>query len=77
MIGLRGILNAKQTQVHPGDPAKGGSGKHSLTSTVRRESELRESGALFTQGIEKRPWGNREFRVKDDFGNEIKFTEPA
>jgi uncharacterized glyoxalase superfamily protein PhnB len=39
--------------------------------------ELRKSGALVTQTIEKKPWGNREFRVKDDFGNEIKFTEPA
>ena len=39
--------------------------------------ELRASGALITQAIEKKPWGNREFRVKDDFGNEIKFTEPA
>ena len=40
-------------------------------------AELRDSGALITQTIEKKPWGNREFRVKDDFGNEIKFTEPA
>jgi uncharacterized glyoxalase superfamily protein PhnB len=40
-------------------------------------AELRESGALITQAIEKKPWGNREFRVKDDFGNEIKFTEPT
>jgi uncharacterized glyoxalase superfamily protein PhnB len=39
--------------------------------------ELRESGTLITQPIEKKPWGNREFRVKDDFGNEIKFTEPV
>jgi uncharacterized glyoxalase superfamily protein PhnB len=40
-------------------------------------AELRESGTLVTQAIEKKPWGNREFRVKDDFGNEIKFTEPV
>lgn len=40
-------------------------------------AELRESGALITQAIEKKPWGNREFRVKDDFGNEMKFTEPT
>ena len=38
-------------------------------------SELRESGASITQVIETKPWGNREFRVKDEFGNEIKFTE--
>jgi uncharacterized glyoxalase superfamily protein PhnB len=40
-------------------------------------AELSQSGALVTQAIEKKPWGNREFRMKDDFGNEIKFTEPA
>ena len=40
-------------------------------------AELSQRGALVTQGIEKKPWGNREFRVRDDFGNEIKFTEPA
>jgi len=39
--------------------------------------ELQQSGALLKQGIEKKPWGNREFRVNDEFGNEIKFTEPA
>jgi uncharacterized glyoxalase superfamily protein PhnB len=39
--------------------------------------KLRESGALVTQAVEKKPWSNREFRVKDEFGNEIKFTEPA
>lgn len=24
----------------------------------------------------RKPWGNRDFRVLDDSGNEIKFTEP-
>jgi len=24
----------------------------------------------------RKPWGNRDFRVKDDSGNELKFTEP-
>ncbi|HEY2469796.1 MAG TPA: VOC family protein [Terracidiphilus sp.] len=38
--------------------------------------ELKESGAQITQTIEKKPWGNREFRVPDEFGNELKFTEP-
>jgi len=32
-------------------------------------------GALITQVIERKPWGNREFRVKDLFGNEGKFAE--
>jgi catechol 2,3-dioxygenase-like lactoylglutathione lyase family enzyme len=30
----------------------------------------------FTQKIERKPWGNRDFRIKDDFGDELKFTEP-
>jgi uncharacterized glyoxalase superfamily protein PhnB len=39
-------------------------------------AELQRSGALMTQEITRRPWGNRDFRVKDEFGNELKFTEP-
>jgi uncharacterized glyoxalase superfamily protein PhnB len=39
-------------------------------------AEFLKSGAHLTQGIERKPWGNREFRLKDGFGNEIKFTEP-
>ena len=39
-------------------------------------AELRQRGAYLTQAILRKPWGNREFRVKDDFGNELKFTEP-
>jgi uncharacterized glyoxalase superfamily protein PhnB len=38
--------------------------------------ELQTSGALICQKIERKPWGNREFRVRDEFGNELKFTEP-
>ena len=38
--------------------------------------ELSGRGARITQPIERKPWGNREFRVRDDAGNEIKFTEP-
>jgi len=37
---------------------------------------LDRSGASITQGIERRLWGNRDFRVRDEFGNELKFTEP-
>jgi len=29
-----------------------------------------------TQGILEKPWGNRDFRVRDGFGNVMKFTEP-
>ncbi|HWE87679.1 MAG TPA: VOC family protein [Terracidiphilus sp.] len=39
--------------------------------------EFAARGVLFAQTIERKPWGNREFRIRDDFGNELKFTEPA
>jgi uncharacterized glyoxalase superfamily protein PhnB len=39
-------------------------------------SEYQRSGANLSQGILREPWGNRDFRVKDEFGNELKFTEP-
>ena len=38
-------------------------------------AELQSSGALISQGIIRKPWGNRDFRVKDASGNELKFTE--
>lgn len=38
-------------------------------------SELQGRGAHLLLGIVRQPWGNRDFRVKDDFGNELKFTE--
>lgn len=40
-------------------------------------SEFLQRGARVSQGIVRKPWGNRDFRVLDDSGNEIKFTEPA
>lgn len=39
-------------------------------------AELSNRGADLMQDIVRKPWGNRDFRVKDDFGNQIKFTEP-
>ena len=39
-------------------------------------AELQAAGATITQKIERKPWGNRDFRVRDEFGNELKFTEP-
>jgi uncharacterized glyoxalase superfamily protein PhnB len=39
-------------------------------------AEFQQSGARVTQGILRKPWGNRDFRLKDTFGNELKFTEP-
>jgi uncharacterized glyoxalase superfamily protein PhnB len=38
--------------------------------------ELRQRGAHFSQEILRKPWGNRDFRIKDESGNELKFTEP-
>jgi uncharacterized glyoxalase superfamily protein PhnB len=40
-------------------------------------AELQERGANLKQAIKRQPWGNRDFRVSDDAGNEIKFTEPV
>jgi uncharacterized glyoxalase superfamily protein PhnB len=39
-------------------------------------AELTKNGADISQPIQQKPWGNREFRVRDEFGNELKFTEP-
>ena len=39
-------------------------------------AELSDRGAKIAQAIERKPWGNRDFRVHDDSGNELKFTEP-
>ena len=39
--------------------------------------EFRQSGAAFSQPILRKPWGTRDFRLKDASGNELKFTEPA
>jgi uncharacterized glyoxalase superfamily protein PhnB len=38
--------------------------------------ELRRRGASVSQEIARKPWGNRDFRIYDDSGNELKFTEP-
>ncbi len=39
--------------------------------------ELESAGATICQAIERKPWGNRDFRVTDTFGNVLKFTEPV
>lgn len=39
-------------------------------------AELQRRGADLKQNIARQAWGNRDFRVNDDSGNEIKFTEP-
>lgn len=40
------------------------------------QAELQGRGARLSQEIMRKPWGNRDFRVNDDSGNELKFTEP-
>lgn len=38
--------------------------------------ELVSRGANLSQHMERKPWGARDFRVLDDSGNLLKFTEP-
>ncbi len=40
-------------------------------------AELRGRGAQVKQEVLRKPWGNRDFRITDPSGNEIKFTEPV
>jgi uncharacterized glyoxalase superfamily protein PhnB len=52
-------------------------GVHIFTSDLDQLfNELQASGATISQKIERKPWGNRDFRVHDEFLNELKFTEP-
>ena len=59
------------------DAARSAVGIHIFTAGLDQLfAEVSQRGAQITQPIEKKPWGNREFRVRDEFGNELKFTEP-
>ena len=40
-------------------------------------AEFKARNVHATQEIERKPWGNRDFRIKDQFGNELEFTEPS
>ena len=52
-------------------------GIHIFTNDLDElHNELSQRGASVTQPIERKPWGTRDFRVKDASGNVIKFTEP-
>jgi uncharacterized glyoxalase superfamily protein PhnB len=52
-------------------------GIHIFTEDLEAlHTELMNRGARISQEILRKPWGNRDFRVNDDSGNEIKFTEP-
>jgi uncharacterized glyoxalase superfamily protein PhnB len=53
-------------------------GVHLFTSELEGlRDDLLERGARLSQDIVRKPWGNRDFRLRDEFGNELKFTEPA
>ncbi len=53
-------------------------GMHIFTRQLDElHSELQERGAHISHQIVRRPWGNRDFRVGDQSGNELKFTEPV
>ena len=39
-------------------------------------SEFKSRGATVAQSIVLKPWGNRDFRIADPCGNELKFSEP-
>jgi catechol 2,3-dioxygenase-like lactoylglutathione lyase family enzyme len=52
-------------------------GVHIFTAALDElHDELHKAGAIVTQAVERKPWGNRDFRVADPSGNQIKFTEP-
>ena len=52
-------------------------GIHIFTNELDElHDELQNRGASLSQEIVRKPWGNRDFRVTDNSGNEIKFTEP-
>jgi uncharacterized glyoxalase superfamily protein PhnB len=39
-------------------------------------AEFEERGVSIRQPLQRKPWGTRDFRLLDPFGNELKFTEP-
>ena len=41
------------------------------------QAEFLRRGAQLSQTIMQKPWGNRDLRVNDPYGNELKFTEPV
>ena len=52
-------------------------GIHVFTPDLEElRDDLVSRGARLSQDILRKPWGNRDFRIKDEFGNEIKFTGP-
>ena len=67
------VIHLFQDEARKHTPA----GVHIFTHDLEElHAELEARGAHLSQGILHKPWGNRDFRAKDVFGNEIKFTEP-
>jgi uncharacterized glyoxalase superfamily protein PhnB len=53
-------------------------GVHIFTNELEGlRDELLGRGARLSQDIARKSWGNRDFRVRDEYGNELKFTEPS
>ena len=53
-------------------------GIHIFTNELEGlRDEFKDRGARLSQDIVRKPWGNRDFRVRDEYGNELKFTEPS
>ena len=62
---------------HDGSQDHSPAGIHIFTQDLEAlHTELQQRRASVAQGIVRQPWGNRDFRVHDDSGNLIKFTEP-
>jgi len=60
------------------EPGQSPAGVHIFTPDLEELfAEFETGGVEFAQRVERKPWGNREFRVRDEFGNVLKFTEPV
>ena len=45
------------------------------TDLTELAADMQSRGVEFAQGLTDQPWGTRDFRIKDSFGNLLKFTE--
>jgi len=60
------------------EPGQSPAGVHIFTPDLEELfAEFEASRVEFVQRVERKAWGNREFRVRDEFGNVLKFTEPV
>jgi uncharacterized glyoxalase superfamily protein PhnB len=63
---------------HDDSAASSPMGVHIFTEQLDElQAELKQRGTRLSQEIVRKPWGNRDFRVTDISGNQLKFTEPA